>query len=416
MQKMRKFLPGRIYQGDIVKNIKNEYDVVVVGAGPSGSLAAREAAKNGSSVLLIEKRQEIGDPVRCAEGIGYPRVSDYIKFSEKSICTEIRKSTIVAPDGTELKLGSSDPNMKGYILERKIFDRELANEASKAGAEVRVKTSATGLIIENGQVCGVRVRHLDSEQEIRCKVVIGADGVESKVGRWAGLDTTLPLKNVESCVQYLVSEIQVNQDEIKIYMGNDIAPGGYLWIFPKGGNKANIGIGLLGSRVRENARPIDYLNKFIEKKFPEGKILEMHFGGVPVSGQMDKFYGNGFMLVGDAARLVDPVTGGGIATAIISGYLAGQRAAQAVKVGDFSEKFFKQYQKSWEKEFKKEFKRNIILKEYALSLSDEEANKKAHELENIDLSDSMNLEVFLKVLAKVDKVLLLKLGATFLNL
>ncbi|NLI62033.1 MAG: NAD(P)/FAD-dependent oxidoreductase [Methanosarcinaceae archaeon] len=396
--------------------MKDEYDVIVVGAGPAGSLAAKEAAKGGLSVLLIEKRQEIGDPVRCAEAVGHSTASKYLDFDEKSICTEITTATLILPNGLEFVLGSEGPEIyKGYVLDRKIFDRELANDAAKAGAEVRVKTAATGLIIENGQVCGVKVRHLGKEKEIRCKIVIGADGVESKVGKWAGLDTTLKLEDIESCVQYLVSGVSIKESDIRINIGNEVAPGGYLWEFPKGNNKANIGIGLLGSRVKNGARPIDCLNKFIEEKYPDAKILEMHFGADPVSSYMEKYYGNGFMLAGDAARMVDPITGGGIETAIVAGALAGQRAVEAVEANDFSEKFLKEYQKRWEKEYKNTFKRSLILKNFALGLTDEIANQYATEFKKQNIKEPIGFDSLIKALTKMDKTLLLKLGISLIK-
>ena len=137
--------------------MKSEYDVIIVGAGPAGSLAARTAAENGLEALLIEKRQEIGDPVRCAEGIGKAELKKFVQPDPKWISADLKMSRIFSPDGTMIELSEKmSGNEVGYVLERKIFDRELAKLAAKAGAEVQVKTQATGLIIENGFVCGIK--------------------------------------------------------------------------------------------------------------------------------------------------------------------------------------------------------------------------------------------------------------------
>lgn len=394
-----------------MKPMFDEYDVVVIGAGPGGSLAARDAAKGGARVLLIEKRQEIGDPVRCAEGINAVRALEYIDIPERMVCSTIRKCGLIVPDGRRLVLESKNVNLKGYILDRKIFDRYLAEEAARAGAEILVKTTATGLIKEDGKICGVTMRHLDKTFSVRCRIVIGADGVESKVGRWAGIDTSLGLDYIESGVQYLMSGIKFDSDCIDIYMGNETAPSGYAWVFPKGEDKANVGIGLLGSRIRDGGRPIDYLNKFVEKHFPEGKILEMNYGGIPVTNELKQLVADNIMLVGDAGRLTDPLTGGGIVNAIVSGSIAGKTAAEAIKAGDCSEKMLKKYAKEWHDVLGKFIDRDNIIKEYFVSISDEEANRIAEKLKDADFSNAMELGNLIKLVSSADKKLLLKLGA-----
>ena len=143
-------------------NMKEEYDVIVVGAGPTGSIAARTAAEE-CDVLLIEKRQEIGTPVRCAEGVDKDRLSKFIQPDKKWIANEIYGARIIAPDGTTLHLSGEAVGMEGemgFILERKFFDRELAKNAARAGAHVMVRTRATGLIAENGAIKGVKLNRL----------------------------------------------------------------------------------------------------------------------------------------------------------------------------------------------------------------------------------------------------------------
>ncbi|HXY88693.1 MAG TPA: NAD(P)/FAD-dependent oxidoreductase [Candidatus Acidoferrales bacterium] len=171
--------------------MREEYDVIVVGAEPGDSIAARTAAEE-CDVLLIEKRQEIGAPVRCAEFVPkdqFLNASKYIQLNKKWIASEINGIRYIAPDGTMLELSGEALGMEGvlgYGLERKIFDRELAKDAARAGAHVMVRTRATGLIIEDGAVKGVKLNRLGEDLEVRSKVVIGADGVESQVGRRAG--------------------------------------------------------------------------------------------------------------------------------------------------------------------------------------------------------------------------------------
>ena len=180
--------------------MRDEYDVVVVGAGPGGSVAARTAAED-CDVLLIEKRQEIGDPVRCAEAVSIRSAATYLAPDKKWISSEIKGMELIAPDGTTIELREQPLQAPDVVLERKIFDRALAKNAARAGAHIMVRTRATGLITEDGVVKGVRMNRLGEDFEVRSKVVIGADGVESQVGRWGGIDTTLKLRDIESCAQ-----------------------------------------------------------------------------------------------------------------------------------------------------------------------------------------------------------------------
>ena len=176
-----------------------EYDVVVIGAGPGGSVSAKYAAQSGCSTLLIEKRQEIGTPVRCGEGIAKRWLDDVgIEPSSKWIANEVDGARIISPNGTVLTVDETRAgNECGYVIHRDVFDLSLAQQAAAAGAEVMVKTSATGIIRENDQIKGIRARSMGREFTVKSKVVIGADGFESQVGRWAGLNTNLKPKDVD---------------------------------------------------------------------------------------------------------------------------------------------------------------------------------------------------------------------------
>ena len=161
--------------------MKEMYDLIVVGGGPGGAIAAKNAAELGLDVLLIEKRQEIGDPVRCAEGVSKICLSDHIEPDPRWICADLTGSRIYSPDGTMVEMSEEMSGGEvGYVLERKVFDRALVDQCAKAGAEVRVKTRATGLIMEKGVVCGIYAMHLGEEYEIRSKIVIGADGMDAE--------------------------------------------------------------------------------------------------------------------------------------------------------------------------------------------------------------------------------------------
>lgn len=393
-------------------NIKQSYDVIVVGAGPAGSVAAKAASERGLDVLLIEKRQEIGAPVRCGEGAGRNMLREFITPDPKWIAAILMGARIIAPNGTVVKIGGEQE--MGIILERKIFDRELAKLAARAGAQVQVKTKATGVIMNSGSVCGIIARYLDKELKIDSKIVIAADGVESQVARWAGIDTSLKLKDIETCVQFLMADINIDPDFADFYVGNEIAPGGYIWVFPKGEREANVGVGILGSRSG-NLRAIDYLQRFVAKKFPGSKVIEMVVGGVPVSGPIKTAIGNGIMLAGDSARMADPITGGGITNAMYAGRIAGEVAAKAVQQGDSSTNVLREYEARWRTLLEKSLTRNYRVKEVIGGFTDENLNTLAESIKGVNLkSKDFDVRDLVKELVIRNPVMLFKLTNAFL--
>jgi digeranylgeranylglycerophospholipid reductase len=383
-------------------NVRDEYDVVVVGAGPGGSIAARTAAEE-CDVLLIEKRQEVGSPVRCAEGVPKSQFLEFAHPHKKWISSYVRGSRYFAPDGTMLDLSAEEGELM-YILERKIVDRELAKEAARAGADVMVRTRATGLIIEDQVVKGVKIKRLGENLEVRSKVVIGADGVESQVGRWAGINTALRLKDADICVQYLLADIDVAEDCCDMYIGSR-APGGYAWVFPKGKGLANVGLGMPASMLNGN-NPIDYLDKFVSKRFPGGKQLGLIMGAVPCSDELKTTTAAGLMLVGDAAHHCDPLYGGGIINAMEGGKIAGDVARKAVQQRDSSIRVLKEYEDRWRgSPYGKLQHRHYRMRESALTLSDNEWNKLIHLLKGIRPQQMRFAAVALRMAAESPKVL-----------
>ncbi|MCS7286652.1 MAG: geranylgeranyl reductase family protein [Anaerolineae bacterium] len=336
----------------------SSYDVVVIGAGPAGSMAALYAARHGASVLLLEKRQEIGSPVRCAEGISAEALRRFFEPMPSFVASTITGAAFYFQDGKTFKLWKSFQAGEGFILERRIFDRFLAEEAARAGAKVLVKTPAVGLLMDGGRIRGVRVKAAGVEKEVEAKVVIAADGVESEAGRWAGINTTLPPKEAISCAQFLLSGIEVDPSITLYYLTPEFAPGGYAWVFPKGEGKANVGLGVQANLAREPA--INYLVRFIESipALSKGSPVTLITGLVPLR-PLETIVGPGIILVGDAAGQVDPLTGGGIPFAMAAGALAGEVAARFAQ----GESPLEEYRERWEEKWGRKLRRNYNLKE-----------------------------------------------------
>jgi len=355
-----------------------EVDILVVGAGPTGSTAAKYAARGGAEVLLIEKRSEIGTPVRCGEGVAKRWLEEIgLSPSGEFICHEVDGARIIAPDGTALVVDETRAgNECGYVLERDLFDRYLAKEAARAGAEILIKTSAVGLLHEDGRIIGARCEHMGDTFDVRSKFVIGADGFESQVGRWAGLETHLRARDIDACLQYTMVGVAGDPRLNDIYLGS-VAPGGYAWVFWKGPDVANVGIGVNLSKIRDRADAKRYLDDLIGRtpSLAQGEVIEEVAGAVSVSMPLERTAAPGVMLAGDAARLIDPLTGGGILNGCLSGKYAGEVAADAVAAAERFESASKTYERRWKARLEEELARHYLIKERLIRLDDVTINK-----------------------------------------
>ena len=358
-------------------------ECIIIGAGPAGSLAAKELAERGIETLVIERKQEIGPPKRCAEGVtirGLEIVG--IKINQKCIAGDIKGAFLYSPSGKKVEMMGEE--MEGYVLERKIFEKHLASEAIKAGAEYMVKTQAIGMERKNKSWI-VKINGLE-EGEIETNLVIGADGVDSKVGRWAGLGTLNKITDYHSCLQYEMAGVDVDTSVIHIFFGREVAPGGYAWIFPKGEVSANVGLGIL-EKMAKGKRAYDYLQNFIanhEKIFEKASPIEVNAGGVPVA-HFTKMAGDGVMLIGDAAQLVNPIHGGGITRAMHSAQMAAEVAAKALKEGDLSAERLMEYERKWDDEYEEKTKKLMKLRSFLEKLEDKDFELLADILQGEDI-------------------------------
>lgn len=355
-----------------------EYDVVVVGAGPAGSMTAKWAAKSGARVLIVEKRQEIGSPVRCGEGISRAWLDSVgITLDAKSVARQVKGAKIVAPNGSSLYLSEKMAgNEVGLVLDRVFFDKLLARDAVKVGADLMLKTSAVKLLKTGDKVTGVRIKSWGETKDIKCGCVVGADGYESQVGRWAGINTSLAPRDITSCFQYRLTNINHEADYCEFVLGSR-APGGYIWIFPKNEDTANVGIGMQLTKLKDPADVKKYLDRYIQNdpRLKKGKPLELVSGAVSICAPIDKAIRSGILLVGDAARQIDPITGGGISNSCRAAKVAGEVLAKATKEKDFGERSLQRYEKGWRDLLENHLYRNWMAKEKLVTLSDDTFNK-----------------------------------------
>jgi digeranylgeranylglycerophospholipid reductase len=365
------------------EHVNSEYDVVVVGVGPAGSSVARYCAEKGLSVLAVEKRQEIGSPKRCGEGLSKGAIERMeIKADDSWISKVIKGASVYAPNGKKISIKFEGP--QGWVIERKMFDKYVAKIAAQAGARILTKTEVID-VCRKGKGMGVTLLSGGEMFETECSILVACDGVESRIPRMVGIDTTLPVSEIASCVQFEMSGISIDPNSIELYFGNEIAPGGYIWIFPKGNDSANVGIGVRKPFSKKPA--LKYLKDFINSResLRKGSTIEMNSGGVPVGGFLKNMVDDNFMIVGDAAHQVNPIHGGGIAEAYVAGRIAADVITKSAKSGDFSKKTLAEYERRWWKERGESLKKILKLRMVVESLSDDDLNWLAEYIKGDDL-------------------------------
>ncbi len=386
-------------------------DVLVIGSGPAGSSAAKHAALGGAKVIIVDKKSEIGAPKRCAEGVSKAGLADLgIEPNNRWVTKELDGVRLVSPNGTDVWLTSDEIELPeaGYILERKIFDKYMAMDAARAGAEIRIKTLAHGMRKE-GDAYVVTCEHMGELFEIKANIIIAADGPESRVARWAGLKTATKATNMESGIQFEMVGVEMEkQDVIEFYFGS-VAPGGYAWIFPKGDDIANVGLAVITNDTDKS--PYEHLKDFVANcpATKNAQAVEFNIGGDPVGGMPKKIYGDNILVCGDAAGQVNPLTGGGIISGMKGGMHAGIVAANAISDNDFSEKRLKEYDSNVRDDIGHEIDKYLKVKDYALSLSDKELDSVADAFQDIKFEKVSTTEL-VKNLIKVSPKALLKLG------
>ncbi len=380
--------------------LKENYDVVVIGAGPAGSRCSEIMAKNGLDVVVFEKRAEIGAPKRCAEGLGVEAIKRLGFSGKENFVMQTINGAYVYPPDISLKKSIIYNETAGYILERKLFDKVLAYKAAKAGAKFFTNSEVLDVLKdENGKITGVVVCRDGEELEVKAKVVVSAEGIEAKVARKAGINTTNKITDVDSGFQYEMANLKLEDPhKLYFYLGNEVAPRGYIWIFPKGEHVANVGIGI-GGNVEKPAKW--YLDKWIEENeeiFGEASIIEENAGGIPVGGLLEDMVLDGFVVVGDAAHTVNPIHGGGMDEGTRAGEIAAEVILKAFKKGDFSHDFLAKYNELWWNERGKKLKKVEKLRMVVERLSDEDLNFLAREISEQDLIDFTNGRNYIKMI------------------
>jgi geranylgeranyl reductase family protein len=309
------------------------FDVVVAGGSVAGLFCAREIAKSGHKVLVIEEDFEIGSPEHCGGLVSAAGLEELgVVPSTKTLDSQIKSATLSSPNGTKITIDAKKQNV--LVINRREFDKQVAHQAQKNGAEIKVKTSLKE--IKGNQA-------VTTSGIFDCKMIVDARGAFSLVQK----DRTGILQSA----QYEIYADWIQKGQVEVNFDAQKYPGFFSWIIP-----ANNGIGKVGVAGR-SINAMQVLEKFLEQKGNYSTIRKV-FAPIWINGPIESFVSGNVVTVGDAAGQSKPTTAGGIYSCGIGGILAGKAISKFLETGDPDS--LKEYQKKWTKKFGKEFEKQLF--------------------------------------------------------
>lgn len=360
-----------------------KFDVLVVGAGTAGCLAAKTAAEKGLKVCLIDnkKREEIGAKI-CGDALGEHHLNTL--GLEKPKGGELEKRIegvqIFSPDTNSI-FTIADKDFIGYILNRRLFGQWLLKKAIDEGALLMDSTMFLEPLFDDGFIAGGKVKNsMGKTTRLKSKVVVDASGftgvVRQKLPTEMGIENKIENEDVEACYREIRQLKQENENTkyCEIYLNSHVTPGGYTWIFPKLGAKVNVGLGICMRGNFPNPKKQLYSHILSKPQFEGSLLLNGGAWWDPTRRPLDNMAGNGVVITGDAASLVNPIHGGGIGPSMLSGFYAGKTIANALEKGEPTQSALWTYNKMYMDSYGKKQASLDIFRLFLLSSNDEDLN------------------------------------------
>ena len=365
-----------------------KYDVIVVGAGTAGCLAAKTAAEAGLSVCVVERkrREDIGEKV-CGDALGehHLKTLGLEKPSGGELEKRIEGIKIYSPDLNTV-FTIEDKDFVGYLLNRRMFGQWLLRKALDEGATLVDSTQCLGPLVEKGFVTGVSTKNMitGKQEKLKSRTVFDASGfvgvVRKNLPKEIGIENEVANEDVEACYREIRQLKQETTDTsyCEIYLNQKATPGGYAWIFPKGGARVNAGLGICMRSGFPNPKAQFYSHILKKPLFDGSLLLTSGAWYDPTRRPLDNMVGNGVIITGDAACLVNPIHGGGIGPSMISGYLAGKVTVEALEKGDASRASLWSYNRRYDDLYGAKQARLDVFKMLLLTSRDDDLNYGMH--------------------------------------
>jgi len=310
-----------------------EYDVVIAGGSISGLMSAREIAKNGHSVLVLEEGFEVGTPDHCGGLVSKSALNDMgIEPTQKAFDSMINSALIFSPNGKQIEINSGKQRVA--VVNRRELDKQVALQAQQAGAEIRVKTS-----FKEKTKRGVRT----SVDEIGCKVLVDCRGISALINNQRD--------GILLSAQYEIYADWITDGKVEVYFDQIKYPGFFAWIIPSGKGVGKVGVA--GKEINVS----NTMEQFLRSKGKYSTIRKI-FAPIWIKGPIKDFVSTNVVIVGDAAGQAKPTTAGGIYSCGMGGFLAGNAITKYLETNKHSDLL--QYQKFWYDKFGKEFEKQRL--------------------------------------------------------
>ncbi len=339
-------------------------DVAVVGAGPAGSRTARDLARAGLRVRLLEEHRRVGVPSHCS-GLISVRTLREAEIGEEAAIHRITGAFVHTQSGAEVAIGGGAT--RAVAIDRVRWDETLCEQAQAAGAElIRARLVNAGR--ENSHV-RLHTQTDGNDASFTARVLVGADGAHSRVARSLGL----PGPSDKVYCLGVEGRMKARRDDfVHVLVGRDLSPGWFGWIIPTGDGGVRVGIG-----SQNGVKPLALYRRMCEQfpqLFAEIEPRRFYGGTIPLDFA-PRSYADNVLLVGDAAGQVKPFSGGGIYTGLVAGRHAAQAIINAFAAGDVNANGLSPYERGWQREIGRELRRSLRLRRFGLSLSDVEVDR-----------------------------------------